>query len=89
MTWLTGRFDGRAVVLDDPQSLALPPETRVEVVIVGVPGSTDVRIPTERARLKALDEFRKASQEFWSRQMPPAESSAKRWTREELYDEIV
>ena len=89
MTRLTGRFDGRAVVLDDPQSVALPPETPVELVIVGVSGQTDVRIPDADARLKALEEFREASREFWSRQLPPTEPPAKRWTRDELYDEIV
>ena len=91
MTRLTGRFDGRAVVLDDPQAIALPPETPVELVIVRVPGQADVRIPDAEARLKALEEFREASREFWSRQTSsaPAEPPAKRWTRDELYDEIV
>ena len=89
MTRLTGRFDGRAVVLDNPQSVALPPETQVELLIVRAPGLSDVRIPDALERLKALDEFREASREFWSRQPSPTEPPAKRWTRDELYDETV
>lgn len=89
MTRLTGRFDGRAVVLDDPLSVALPPETPVELLIVRVPGQPEVRIPDAGQRLKALEEFREASREFWSRQTSPAEPPAKRWSRDDLYDETV
>ena len=89
MTRVTGRFDGRAVVLDDPQSIALPPETAVELVIVRVAGQTDIRIPDANERLKALEEFRQVSREFLSQQPSSAEPPAKRWTRDELYDEIV
>ena len=87
MTRITGRFDGRAVVLDDPQSIALPPETAVELVIVRVAGQTDIRIPDEAGRQQALAEFRQASEEFWSRPLPP--QTPRTWKREDLYDDRI
>ena len=89
MTRLTGRFDGRAVVLDDPQAIALPPETPVEVVVVPVLDDTLMRTPGPDERQTALEEFRHANEDFWSRQSAPPEPPAKRWARDELYDEIV
>ena len=87
MSRLTGRFDGRAVVLDNPLAVALPPETQVEVVIVRVPGDTWIRIPHEARRQQALEEFRKASEEFWSRPLPP--QASRTWKREDLYDDRI
>lgn len=89
MTRLTGRFDGRAVVLDDPQGVALPPETPVEVFVVAVLDETVAQIPSTEERQQALEEFRHANEAFWSRQSVTTEPSAKRWTRDELYDETV
>jgi len=89
MTRLTGRFDGRAVVLDDPQRVALPPETSVEVFVVAVPDETVAQIPSAEERQQALEEFRHANEAFWSRQSATTEPPAKRWTRDELYDETV
>ena len=87
MIRLTGRFDGRAVVLDDPLAVALPPETQVELLIVRAPGDTGIRIPDEARRQTALEEFRKASEEFWSRSLPPQEPRT--WKREDLYDDRI
>lgn len=87
MTRLTGRFDGRAVVLDDPLAVALPPETPVEVLIVRIPGGTGIRIPDEARRQQALAEFRQASEEFWSRPLPP--QAPRTWKREDLYDDRI
>lgn len=89
MTRLTGRFDGRAVVLDDPQAIALPPETPVEVLVVPFRGEASVQTPSADVRRQALEEFHQANEAFWSRQSPTTEPPAKRWSREELYDEIV
>lgn len=89
MTRLTGRFDGRAVVLDDPQGVALPPETSVEVFVVAVPDETVTQIPSTEERQQALEEFRHANEAFWSRQSATTEPPAKRWTRDELYDETL
>lgn len=89
MTRLTGRFDGRAVVLDDPQGVALPPETPVEVFVVAVPDEAVAQIPSTEERQQALEEFRQANEAFWSRQPASTEPPAKRWTRDELYDETV
>lgn len=89
MTRLTGRFDGRAVVLDDPQGVALPPETPVEVFVVAVPNETVAKAPSPDERQRALEEFRHANEAFWSRQSATTEPPTKRWTRDELYDETV
>ena len=89
MTRLTGRFDGRAVVLDNPQAVALPPETPVEILVAPFPSETSVQTPSADARQQALEEFRQANESFRSRQSPATEPPAKRWSREELYDEIV
>lgn len=89
MTRVTGRFDGRAVVLDDPQAVALPPETPVEVIVVPASDKAVTHTPGTEERQRTLEEFRHANEAFWSRQSAPAEPPPKRWTREELYDEIV
>ena len=94
MTRLTGRFDGRAVVLDNPQGVALPPETPVEVFVVAVPDeavpdNTVTQTPSAEERQQALEEFRHANEAFWSRQSATTNPPAKRWTRDELYDETV
>ncbi len=73
MTRLTGRFDGRAVVLDNPQGVALPPQTPVEVFVVAVPDetvpdNTVAQTSNAEERQQALEEFRHANEAFWSRQ---------------------
>ena len=89
MTRLTGRFDGRVVVLDDPQAIAFPPETQVELFVLPMLDQTEIHRPTEEDRRQALEELRQANQEFWSRQSAPAEPAPARWTRDDLYDEVV
>ena len=89
MTRVTGRFDGRAFVLDDPQAVAFPPETQIELFVAPILDRAEIHCPTAEERQQALEEFRQANQEFWSRQIPPTESAERRWTRDDLYDEVV
>lgn len=89
MTRLTGRFDGRAVVLDNPLDLAFPPETQLELFVVSMTRPDGLSVPSAEERQQALNEFRQANVDF-RRQLPPmTEPPTKRWSRDELYDEVV
>ncbi len=89
MTRLTGRFDGRAVVLDNPLDLAFPPETQLELFVVSMTRPDGLSEPSAEERQRVLSEFRRANAEFWQQQSPVPAPPAKRWTRDELYDEVV
>ncbi len=74
MTRLRGRFDGTAIVLDEPP----PPELRPNTVV-------EVLVPDEREQ--AVQEFLAFLDALWSRPLPADfNPSPRRWKREELYE---
>lgn len=89
MSRFTGRFDGRVIVLDDPQSVSLLPETRVEVRTISPVPEIDIHIPTKEERSKALSDFRADNAVFAPLPNESSSNSSRSWTREEFYDETI